>query len=91
MEVYLMRSILLSYFVVPTIQGYVVSDDETYSDSYGYGAIIDAGSSGSKLVVYKWSQPWTLSALPDIDMLYSTKVCEHISDYSQYKIGLRGF
>ena len=59
--------------IIITVNGYVVTDAAAHSDGEGYGVIIDAGSSGSKVMVYKWRNPWMQNITPHIKLVYSNK------------------
>lgn len=59
--------------------------------TYHYGVVIDAGSSGSRIHVYKWPPKTHENKLPNITKLYSNKTEPGISSFKDNINGLDNY
>ncbi|XP_059140159.1 ectonucleoside triphosphate diphosphohydrolase 1-like [Physella acuta] len=60
-------------------------------DKDRYGVLLDAGSSSTKLKIYKWQNPTTPQSLPKIHLMYNSKSSPGLSTFAHDKVKLREY
>lgn len=59
--------------------------------AWNYGVMFDAGSTSSKLKVYKWPTRFSTAETFDIDLIYTKRIKPGISDYVYRLDGIPGY